>query len=106
MESYNIESKDLSIIDMNDCYCCLLACLEEWSNDATPVVACEAVFFLDFLPSEDAITQALSTPSEIDSAVQEILEVVFNALTVLVKHLVEDHLPGGAVDSPNEQLLK
>lgn len=35
--------------------------------------------------------------------VQEILELILNSLTVLVKHLVEDHLPGGALNSPDER---
>ena len=100
-----VESKDLSVIDMNERYHRLLDCLEKWSKDATPVVACEAILYPDFPPTKDSVTQALSTPSDMDSTVQEFLEVIFNSLTVLVQHLVEDHLPG-ALDSPNEQVLE
>ena len=101
-----VESKDLSITDMNERYRRLLHCLEKWSNDATPVVDCEAVLYSDFPLTKDSVTQALSTPSDVDSTLQEILEVILNSLTVLVKHLVEDHLPGGALDSPNERVLE
>ena len=36
---------------------------------------------------------------------QEILQVVFSALTVLAARLLEDHLPGGELDSPSQQLF-
>ena len=36
---------------------------------------------------------------------QEILQVVFSALTVLAARLLEYHLPGGELDSPNQQLF-
>ena len=35
-----VESKDLSIVDMNSHYRLLVDCLEEWSHDSSPVVSC------------------------------------------------------------------
>ena len=35
-----IESKDVSILDMNSRYQLLVDRLEEWSHDASPVVSC------------------------------------------------------------------
>ena len=100
-----IESKDLSILDMNCRYQLLVDCLEKWSHDASPVVSCEAVLFDDFPPSDDQITCALATPSEFDSTVQEILQVLFCAFSTLLRRLLKDHLPGGDLDMPSDQLL-
>ena len=101
-----IESKNESILDMNVRYRRLLECLEAWSIDATAVVSHEAILFDDFPPTTDSISEVLSAPSDLDSTVQEILQVVFNSLTVLVSHLLEDHLPGGVLDSPSEELRR
>ena len=37
-------------------------------------------------------------PSDLDATVQEILQVVFSSLALLVSRLLEDHLPGGVFD--------
>ena len=100
-----VESKDLSILDMNSRYQLLVDCLEEWSHDASPIVSCEAILFDDFPPSDDQITRALAIPSEFDSTVQEILQVLFCAFSTLLRRLLEDHLPGGNLDMPSDQLL-
>ena len=50
-----IKSKDVSILDMNTRYCCLLECFEKWSKDASEVVSGEAVLFRDFPPMPDMI---------------------------------------------------
>lgn len=50
-----IESKDISILDMNVHYRCLLDFLEKWLNDASDVVSGEAVLFIDFRPTIDVI---------------------------------------------------
>ena len=100
-----IESKDLSILDMNCRYQLLVDCLEKWSRDASPIVSCEAILFDDFPPSDDQITCALCTPSEYDSTVQEILQVLFCAFSTLLHRLLKDHLPGGYLDMPSDQLL-
>ena len=44
-----IESKDVSILDINIHYRRLLECFEEWSKDASEVVSGEAVLFRYFL---------------------------------------------------------
>ena len=83
----------MSILDMNSRYQLLVDRLEEWSHDASPVVSCEALLFDDFPPSDDQITRALAIPSELDSTVQEIFQVLFCAYSTLLRRLVEDHLP-------------
>ena len=98
-----IESKDLSILDMNYHHRLLVDCVEEWSHDASSVVSCEAVLYDDFPPFGDQITRALAVLSEFDSTVQEILQVVFS---ILLHRLLEDHLPGGDLDMPIDQLTR
>ena len=44
------------------------------------------------------------TPSEYDATAQEILQTLFNALSLLVSRFVDDHLPGGKYDNPSIQL--
>ena len=61
----------------------------------SPVVSCEAIVFDDFPPSDDQIIRALAVPCEFDSTVQEILQVIFCAISSLLRRLLEDHLPGG-----------
>lgn len=100
-----IESKDISILDMNSRYHHLLECLVDWSSDASAVVSGEAILFSDFRPELDLVFDSLSKPYEFDSTVQEILQVIFSSLSVLVGRLLEDHLPGGVLDSPSEQLI-
>ena len=75
------------------------------SRDASPIVSCEAILFDDFPPSDDQITRALCTPSEYDSTVQEILQVLFCAFSALLHRFLKDHLPGGDLDMPSDQLL-
>ena len=99
-----IESKDLSILDMSHRYQILVECIERWSQDASSVVSCEAVLFSDFPPSDDHITHDLAAPSELDSTVQEILQVIFCAFSNLLSRLLVDHLPGGYLDEPSKQL--
>ena len=79
-----IESKDVSILDMNTRYRHLLECFEKWSSDASDVVSGEAALFSDFRPTVDAIYDSLAKPSDLDATVQEILQVVFSSLAILV----------------------
>ena len=46
---------------------------------------------------------ALATPSEFDSTVQEILQVLFCAFLTLLCRLLKDHQPGGDLDMPSDQ---
>ena len=56
------------------------------------------MLFRDFSPVPDMIFDSLAKPSDLDATVQEILQVVFSFLAVLVSRLLEDHLPGGVLD--------
>ena len=40
------------------------------------------------------IFDTLAKPYDLDATAQEILQVVFSSLTILVSRLLEDHLPG------------
>lgn len=68
-----IESKDVSILDMNIHYHRLLECFEKWSKDASDLVSGEAVLFRDFPPVADMISDSLTKPSKLDAIVQEIM---------------------------------
>jgi len=100
-----IESKDISILDMNTHYRRLLDCVNEWSVDASDVVSGEVTLFPDYPPTQDEIFDSLVKPSDLDSTAQEILQVLFTSLLVLVKRLLVDHLPGGVLDNPSQQLV-
>ena len=96
-----IESKDLSILDINCRYQLLVDCLEKWSHDASPVVSWKPFSFMIFPLL--MIKCAMATPSEFDSTVQEILQVLFCAFLTLLCRLLKDHLPGGDLDMPSDQ---
>ena len=69
---------------MNACYQRLLECLTLWSEDASDVVSGEAVLYSDYKPTPDAIFDSLGKPCDLDSTVQEILQVVCTSLTILL----------------------
>ena len=101
-----IESKDVSILDMNSYYCRLLDCFSKWAVDASEVVSGEARLFTDYCATQDEIFNSLtSTHCDLDSTVQEILQVTFTSLSVLISRLLQDHLPGGVLDKPSQQLV-
>ena len=99
-----LESSDVSILDMNNRYQKLKSCFDEWSCGATCVLTGTAVLFDDFPPKEDAIFNALISPSEYDATSQEILQTLFASLSLLVSRFVEDHLPEGKYHNPSTQL--
>ena len=99
-----LECNDVSILDMNERYQQLKSCLDEWACDAMVVLSGEAILYDDFPPVEDAIFNSLIASSEYDVTVQEILQILFSALSLLVSHFVQDHLPGGKYDNPSIQL--
>ena len=68
------------------------------------VLSGEAILYDNFPPVEDAIFNSLIASSEYDATVQEILQTLFSALSLLVSHFVQDHLPGGKYDNPSIQL--
>ena len=99
-----LECNDVSILDMNERYQQLKSCLDEWACDAMPVLSGEAILYDDFPPVQDAIFNSLIASSEYDATVQEILQTLFSALSLLVSRFVEEHLPGGKYDNPSSQL--
>ena len=68
------------------------------------VLSGEAILYSDFPPVEDAIFSSLIMPSEYDATAQEILQMLFNALSLLVSCFVDDHLPGDKYDNLSIQL--
>ena len=101
-----LECKEVTILDMNQLFRTLLSCLNDWSINASSVVAGEAVVFDDFPPSVDSIHASLFAPSEYDAIVEELLCVLFSAFSSLLLRLVEDHLPEGKFDDADETLIR
>ena len=100
-----LECKEITILDMNQRFRTLLSCLNDWSVNASSVIAGEAVVFDDFPPTVDSIHASLFAPSEYDAVVEELLCVLFSAFSSLLLRLVEDHLPGGKFDNADETLV-
>ena len=96
-----MESKDTTILSMNERFERLSLYLEEWSVDAMPVLKGESILFEDFPPSDDTILSSLTYPSACDDLVHVILQVLFSAFSTLISHLVEDHLPGSKHSIPS-----
>ena len=99
-----LESKSISILDMNERFQTLLSCLDKWALDASSLLSGEALLYDDFRPSQDAISDCLLTPSDTDNTTQEILQVLFSAFSSLVSRLIDDHLPDGKYSNPSESL--
>lgn len=95
-----LESKDISITDMNDYYQILVSCVDEWSLDASKLLHGEAVLYPEFPPDEDVVWESLITSSESDCVTQEILQIIFHAFSALLSRLLSDHLAGGIHDNP------
>ena len=102
-----LEAPDISILDMNEYFQTLLNKLEEWSNDARPLLIGDAKLFAEFPTTEDALWNTLIEPnSTLDSCTQEILQILCSAFCVLLSRLVCDHLPGGTLDKPATPLKR
>ena len=71
-------------------------------KDASPLIGGEARLFADFPPSIDSILYSM--PNENDATVQEILQAIFAAFSVLLQRMVKDHLPG--YDQPHDEMLR
>ena len=69
----------------------MLTCIEDWAKDASPLLSGEARLFADFPPSIDSIYDSLLKPNENDATVQEILQAIFTAFSVLLQRMVKDH---------------
>ena len=96
-----LEFNHISILDMNERYQRLKSCLDEWACNAMAVLSGEAILYDDFPPVDDAIFSSLISSSEFDGTVQEILQILFSALSLLVSCFVEEHLPEGKYDNPS-----
>ena len=90
---------------MNERFCHLKSCLEQWSQNAIPVLTGEAVLYDDFPPTKDHIFESLVTPSVYDATAQEVLEVLLSAFSTLIFRLVGDHLPDGKYHNPSAKLI-
>lgn len=99
-----LDSKDITILEMNERFQTLLSYLNKWSLDASCVLSGDALLYDDFPPSEDQIYSCLMAPSEHDHVAQEILQVLCSAFSSLLLHLVKDHLSGGEYDNPSKDL--
>ena len=100
-----VESQDATILNMNEKFCHLKSCLEEWSQDATSVLSGEAVLYSNFLPTKDHIFESLVAPSVYDATTEEILKILLSAFSSLISRLVEDQLTGGKYHNPSARLI-
>ena len=101
-----LESKYITVLDMNSRFKTLMSCLDKWALDASEILSGEALLYDDFPPSKDAIYDSLLTPNDNDGMTQEILQVLCSAFSLLVSRLTDDHLPDGRYDCPSENLKK
>ena len=99
-----LEAPDISILDMNYYLQMLIVHMDLWSLDASELLHGEAVLYLDFPPTGDAIWHSLITPTDLDLVTQEILQIIFHAFSSLLFRLVGDHFPGGVLDKASLQL--
>ena len=97
---WRVLESDVSILEMNEYFQILVTHLDMWALNAADVLSGEAILFPDFPPSENAIWQHLTTPSECDPLVLVILQILFHAFSAQIARLVDDHLPGGKHDEP------
>ena len=77
----------------------MLTCIEDWAKDTFPLINGEAWLFADFPPSIDSIYDSLLKPNENDATLQEMLQAIFTAFSVLLQ-------PGGGYDQPHDKMLK
>ena len=77
--------------------------MDEWACNAMAVLSGEAILYDDFPPVDDAIFSSLISSSEFEGTVQEILQTLFCALSLLVSRFIEEHLPEGKYDNPSMQ---
>ena len=87
-----LECREITILNMNQRF----RTLNDWSVNASSVVAGEAVVFDIFPPSVDSIHASLFA---------ELLCVLFSAFSSLL-HLVEDHLSERKFDNVDETLIR
>ena len=99
-----LECNYTSILDMNEQYQRLKSSLDEWACNAMAVLSRKAILYDDFPPADGAIFSSLISSSEFDGTVQEILQTLFSALSLLVSGFVEEHLPEGKYENPSMQL--
>ena len=79
-----LESREISILEMNDRFLHLKLCLDEWSLNTMPLLCVEAVVYLNFPPSHDTL---LVSPSEYDTTAQEVLQTIFSAFSSLLSQM-------------------
>ena len=92
---WRLLESDFTILEMNARYEHMVSCFEQWAKDASEILSGEACLFIDFPPSIDPIYDSLLKSSDNDPIVQEILQYIFAAFSVLLHRMVKDHLPGG-----------
>lgn len=77
---------------------------DQWAGDAQCIIDNQDLLFADYTNPNDEIAQCLFQPTENDSIVQELLELMFKSFSLTLQRLLVDHLPGGefhGVTDPN-----
>jgi len=72
--------------------------------DKKRITSGEALLYSEFPLTNNCIFESLVALSVHDATTQEILEVLFNAFSSLISHLVADYLPVGKYHNPSAAL--
>ncbi len=90
-----------SILKMGEVYCMLKERLDGWSANAKDVVTGNASLPpAEFVMHHDEVWDELINPTmETDELTQELLQLLFTALSATTQRLLLDHLPGGKYHS-------
>ena len=96
-----IEEK--TALNMTTKYQHMLSCFEKWANDPSLFLSGVDSIFPHLL-TRDQLFDDLTKPSDIDDMAKQCLEIIFGGFVVVSKRMLEDHLLGGALDNPSENL--
>lgn len=103
---WRLLESDTPILEMNKKYQHMVACFEEWTCNAMPILNGEARLFKEYPPHIDTVSDSLLKPTSEDFLVQEILEALFAGFSALLKRMVTDHLSGGVLDVESTEQRK
>lgn len=91
----HLKTSTVSILDMSKAYTEMKEKFDEWGNDSHSVLENEASLFPDFTNADDPVAHCLFQSSDYDSAVQELLQLLFKSFSRTTQRMLMDHLPGG-----------
>ena len=99
-----LETKEISIVDMNEKYLELLTFIDDASRNVRNFMAGELFLFGQDYIEKGPILDALIGTDSFDNSVEIFLQVILPALSKLSKHLFKEHLPGGVLTSISNEM--